>query len=97
MMDHVYSIVMFCLGAGVLLYAFIVSRTGFDAIPKKHAVDPKDKTAYASEFAKLLAKIAVLFLLSGVIGLLGTGPVFLCVSIAVLVIGFIILVSGFRI
>ena len=73
MMDHVYSIVMFCLGAGVLLYAFIVSRTGFDAIPKRHAVDPKDKAAYASEFAKLLAKIAGLFLLSGVIGL-GTGP-----------------------
>ena len=97
MMDHVYSIVMFCLGAGVLLYAFIVSRAGFDAIPRKYVVDPKDKAAYASEFAKLLAKIAGLFLLSGVIGLLGTGPVFLWVSLAVLVIGFIILVSGFRI
>ena len=55
MMDHVYSIVMFCLGAGVLLYAFIVSKSGFDAIPRKYAVDTKDKAVYASEFAKLLA------------------------------------------
>lgn len=96
MMDHVYSIVMFCLGAGVLLYAFIVSKSGFEAIPKKHAVDPKDKEAYASEFAKLLVKIGVVFLLSGVIGLLGTGPVFFWIPLVVLVIGFILVISGFR-
>ena len=96
MMDHVYAIVMFCLGAGVLLYAFIVSKSGFDAIPKNHAVDPKDKMAYASEFAKLLVKIGVVFLLSGVIGLLGTGSVFLWIPLAVLVIGFILVISGFR-
>ena len=51
-MDHVYSIIMFCLAVGILLYAFIVSRDGFDAIPKNYAVDPEDKQAYASEFAK---------------------------------------------
>lgn len=30
-------------GGGVLLYAFIVSRAGFDAIPRKYAVDPKNR------------------------------------------------------
>ena len=92
-MDHVYSIVMFCLAAGILLYAFIVSKSGFDAIPKHYAVDPEDKQAYASEFAKLLAKTAGLFLLSGVIGLLGTGPVIFWISLAVLIIGFVLLMK----
>lgn len=73
-----------------MLYAFIVSRAGFEAIPKNYAVNPTDKDVYASDFAKLLAKIAGLFLLSGGIGVLGTSPVFLRVSLAVLVIGFIL-------
>ncbi|MBQ6504656.1 MAG: hypothetical protein IJI57_12160 [Flexilinea sp.] len=92
-MDHIYSIIMFCMSAGLFLYAFIAKKSGFNAILRNYAVSPKDKQAYASEFAKLLAKVACLFLLSGIIAPFGTGSVIIWISVAVLIAGFILLMK----
>lgn len=81
------------MAAELFLYAFIIKKSGLDAILKNYAVTPKDKQAYASEFGKLLGKVACLFPLSGIIALFGTGPIIIWISIAVLAAGFVLLMK----
>ena len=70
-MEYAYSIVMFCLSGGMLLYALFISFRKYDMIPKSHATNPPDKKAYAKQFAKLVALVAIAPAASGVVGLFG--------------------------
>ena len=72
-MEDVYSIIMFAMGGGILLYALIAYLSGDTLImfQKTYSIptDKKNKKPYARKFAKLMALIGSAFVLSGLVGL----------------------------
>ena len=71
-MEYAFSIIMFALGVGLLLYALIIRASGFDAIPKNYSVKVKDKKRYANRFSLLIALLGAVPVAAGGIGLLNT-------------------------
>jgi len=86
-MEHALSILMIALSAGLFLYAGLIALDKTMAlVPKSHAVGPKDKKAYARQFAKVLAVCALAPAAAGLVGLLAGNAVLFITLIA----GFII-------
>ncbi len=70
-MEYAFSIIMFALGGVVLIYSGIVRLSkSTDLIFRSYTADIKDKEKYAVQFSKLMALIALSFILSGAVGLL---------------------------
>ena len=69
-MEYAYSILMFCFAGMLLLYAGLLALTK-DAglIPRSEAVEMRDKKAYARQFAKVMALVALAPVLSGLVAL----------------------------
>ena len=67
-MEYAFSIITLALGGGILLYALFVRAAGFNAIPKNHAVKPKNPKRYANRFALLLAMIGAAPFAAGLAG-----------------------------
>ena len=94
-MEYGYSIIMFCLSAGILLYALLIRFGGYSFIPRNWYTKPKDKKVYAIQFAKMLAFVAIAPAVSGFIGLAGEGA--MTVALVVLLGGFVaLLIIGIK-
>ena len=89
-MEYVYSIIMFCMAGGLLLYAGILALAKDPMlIPRHYAANMRNKKAYAMMFAKIIAMMAVPFAVSGILGLIWNADQTLVPAIIVLIIGFI--------
>ena len=90
-MESGFSILMFCLSGGLLLWAAVlaISRNS-GGIPRDYAVKKKNGKKYAVGFAKVLALTAMAPLAGGIVGLFdiakGVG-VLITVFVAALYIG----------
>ena len=72
-MEYVYSIMMFCMAGGLLLYAGLLALAKDPMlIPRHYAARMKDGEAYAVMIAKVVALVAVPFAISGTVGLIWT-------------------------
>ena len=90
-MEYAYSIIMFCMAGGLLLYAGLLALAKDPMlIPKYYATNMKNKKAYAVMFAKIIAMMAVPFTVSGIVGLIWTSEQTLLPAIVVLIIGLFI-------
>ena len=69
-MEYAFSIIMFALGAGLLIYALFIRAAGFESIPKNYSVSVKDKKRYANKFALMIALLGAVPVAAGMIGLL---------------------------
>lgn len=67
-MEYAFSIIMLAFGGGILLYALIIRAEGYKAIPKNHAMQPKDPKRYANRFSLLLALIGAAPFAAGLVG-----------------------------
>ena len=85
-----YSILMFCLSAGILLYALLVRFGGYSFIPRNWYSKPKDKKAYATRFSKILALVSIAPAVSGVVGLIGEAA--LPAALIILIAGVVFLI-----
>ena len=89
-MEYAYSIIMFCMAGGLLLYAGLLALTKDPMlIPKHHAARMKNKKAYTVMIAKIVALIALPFAVSGIIGLIWNAEQTLLPAIIVLIVGFV--------
>ena len=69
-MEYVFSIMMMIFGGMLLLYAGMVAASkSTELIPRDYAAKMRDKKLYAKQFSKLLALIALPFIISGLVGL----------------------------
>lgn len=68
-MEYGFPVLMLVFGAALLLYALGVRHDPY-MIPRLYAAKITNLTAYAKEFAKVLAIIALSPVISGIIGLL---------------------------
>ena len=70
-METGFPILLLCLAGLLLLYAGLIAATG-DAslIFRSYAAKMKDRKAYARQFGKLLAVVAIAPAVSGEVGLL---------------------------
>ena len=66
-----FSIIMFLTSALFLVLSIAIYRGKTDLIHDYHQTKVTDKAAYGKAFGKALSVIAVSFLLSGIVGLLG--------------------------
>ena len=88
-MEYAYSILMFCLAGGLLLYAGAVYRSKSDElIMRSYAAKMEDKEKYARQFSKVLALVSLSPALSGLAGLFVQGVV----PVVVLIVSFILLI-----
>jgi len=90
-MEYGFSIIMFCLAAGILIYALIICVGGYGLIPRGDYSAPDDKKAYAVRFAKILAIVSIAPAVSGIIGLFGGHII---ASLIVLIAGFVCLLAA---
>lgn len=96
-MNYAYTIIMFGLAVGLLLFAANIWIIGFRAIPRRHSVNPPDKEQYAKDFARLLAILSISPFLSGAFSLFGDIEVMILPSLIVLAVSFILfLIIGIR-
>lgn len=66
-----FAILLFALSGMLLLYAALLAKTkDIRLIGRSYAAKPKDKRAYATQFAKVIAVVAVAPALAGIVGLL---------------------------
>jgi len=86
-----YSIIMFCFAGVIILYALSIlsEKNGYKLIARDWATNPKDKKAYARQFAKLMSFIALAPILSGIVAFLGDTDSMVLPALIVLVVGFI--------
>lgn len=90
-MEYVYSIIMFCMAGGLLLYAGLLALAKDPMlIPKHHAANMKNEKAYAVMIAKIVALIAIPFAVSGIVGLIWNAEQTLLPAILVLIVGFVV-------
>jgi len=90
-MEYVYSIIMFCMAGGLLLYAGLLALAKDPMlIPKHYAANMKNEKAYAVMIAKIVALIAIPFAVSGIVGLIWNAEQTLLPAILVLIVGFIV-------
>lgn len=89
-MHYYYSIIMFCLAGGILLYAAIVKIGGYGFIPRTYTIRPKNPSDYAKQFAKTLALTAAAPAISGVLGLFG--EFMLIPALIALGVGFVVFI-----
>lgn len=85
-MEKGFPILMLIFGGALLIYAGMVGRGNFDMIPRNYAAKVTNQKAYAREFAKVLALIALAPVICGVVGLLRdnkSAVIALVVSLAV--------------
>ncbi len=69
-MEYAYSILMFAMAAGLLLYAAgLGAMKNHKLIPRWRAAKMNDPKRYAVQFAKGIAVMAAPFAVSGMIGL----------------------------
>ena len=68
-MEYGFPILTLIFGGCFMLYALVVKVGGFRFIPRNWAVRATDQDAYANEFAKVIAILALSPILSGLIGL----------------------------
>ena len=69
-MEYAFSIIMFAMTAGLLLYAGGLALTrNYKLIARSHAAKMNDPKRYAVQFAKGLAVMAAPFAISGILGL----------------------------
>ena len=88
-MEYVYSIMMFCMAGGLLLYAGLLALAKDPMlIPKHLAAKMDNKKEYCLMIAKVVAVIAIPFAASGITGLIWNAEETLLPAIIVLVIGF---------
>ncbi len=85
-----YSILMFLFAGGMLLYAALLGATkDYKLIMRYWVTKPKDKRAYAAQFAKLIALVACAPALSGIVGLFGDSDGIVWIALAVLFAGLV--------
>ena len=90
-MEYAYSILMFCMAAGLLLYAGLLALAKDPMlIPKHYAAKMKNKKAYAVMFAKITAMMALPFAVSGIVGLIWNAEQTLLPAIIVLIVGLVV-------
>ena len=90
-MEYVYSIMMFGMAVGLLLYAGLLALAKDPMlIPKHYAAKMKNKKAYTVMIAKIVAIIAIPFAASGIVGLIWNAEQTLLPAIIVLIIGFVV-------
>ena len=89
-MEYAYSIMMFCMAGGLLLYAGLLALAKDPMlIPKHHVAKMKNKKACAVMFAKIIAMMAAPFAVSGIVRLIWNAEQTLVPAIIVLVIGLV--------
>ena len=90
-MEYVYSIMMFCMAGGLLLYAGLLALVKDPLlIPKHWAAEMKNPKEYCLMIAKVVALIAIPFAASGITGLIWNAEETLLPAIIVLVIAFVV-------
>ena len=68
-----FSILMFMFSGGLLLYAAILYLSkDVNMIPRNYAVKVTDKHRYATQFAKVIALVALAPAYGGIVGLFST-------------------------
>ena len=88
-MEYVYSIMMFCMAGGLLLYAGLLALIKDPLmIPKHHAARIRHKKEYCIMIAKIVAVIAIPFAVSGIVGLIWNSDQTLIPEIIVFIIAF---------
>ena len=69
-----FSILMFMFSGGLLLYAAILALSkDVKMIPRDYAAKITDKRRYATQFAKVIALVALAPAYGGIVGLFSTG------------------------
>ncbi len=90
-MKYGFSILMFCLSAGILLYAGIIAAVKDPAlIPRHQYAKIKNKKKYAVQFAKVLAVSAIAPFAGGITGLIWNAEQTLIPALLALITAFII-------
>lgn len=86
-MEYAYSIIMFAMGAGLLLYAGCTALIKKVVLPMRYrnSVKVRDKKLYAKQFAKGIAIIAAAFIVSGLVGL----TQIYVLAVILLIVGFV--------
>ena len=86
----IYSIIMFIFSGCLFLYALLLALLkDVDLIPKSYMSKISDKKYYAKQFAKLMAILASVFLVSGIIGLFSQIKILMIIAVVFLIVGFI--------
>ena len=69
-MEHIFSIIMFAMAAGIALYAALIAATGDPKLIIRHyAAKMPNPKAYARRFALILVIVAGAFAVAGLTGL----------------------------
>ena len=83
----VYAIIMFLVAAAFAAMGIAIYRGKTDLIHDYHQTKVTDKSAYGKAFGKAILVIAIVMLLSGIIGLFESLAM---LSVAILMIGLVI-------
>lgn len=68
-MEQGFPMLVLIFGGAVMLYALLIRIFGYGMIPRNWAVQPTNQDAYARQFSKILAILALSPILSGLAGL----------------------------
>lgn len=91
-MDEVYSIIMFAMAAGIAIVGLLLIVTkNMNILLKRIYISAKmhDKKKYAKRFGLSLLIVAGVFLISGIVGLLGPLDIVIIPALIVLVGGLV--------
>ena len=83
----VYSIIMFLVAALFTVLGIAIYKGKTDLIHDYHQTNVTDKSAYGKAFGKAMLVIAIIMLLSGIIGLFENLTI---LAVAILIIGLVI-------
>ena len=83
----VYSIIMFLVSALFTVLGIAIYKGKTDLIHDYHQTNVTDKSAYGKAFGKAMLVIAIIMLLSGIIGLFENLTI---LAVAILIIGLVI-------
>ena len=90
-MKYGFSILMFCLSAGLLIYAGIIAATKDPTLILRHQYAKiKNKKKYAVRFAKVLAVTAIAPFAAAITGLIRIAEETLLPALLVLITAFIV-------
>ncbi len=70
-MEYGYAFLMLAFAAGILLYAAMIAPGNWQLIARNYAADMRDPEAYAKQFAKVLALVALAPAASAVFAIVG--------------------------
>ncbi|MBQ9031057.1 MAG: hypothetical protein IJ106_06345 [Parasporobacterium sp.] len=89
-MEYVFSIMMFCMAGGLLLYAGLLALLRDPLlIPRHYAAKMGNRKVYCLMIAKIVAVVSLPFTASGITGLIWNSDVTLVPAIIVFIIAMV--------